>query len=93
MPKADSFVYIIETNGQIRETEKIFEDGEFITVRYGYKEPHYISGGIHHLQAKGGIRIRKSRVFCSREEAEDHLKKIKEKEEQLKLVRILDSFD
>lgn len=57
--------YIIETNDTIKEVEVISSDNDFVTVRYGYTEPHYLPGGKHHITAKGGMRIRKSRVYDS----------------------------
>lgn len=66
--------YIIETNNQIREVEIIKIVGDFVTLRYDYTDPHYISGGRHHITSKGGMRLRKGRAFQSREAAEEHIK-------------------
>ncbi len=81
--------YIIETNNNIREVEVIKESGGFVTVRYEYTDPHYISGGKHHIKAKGGMRLRRNRVYRTKEEAE---KAIKEKKEYDETIRIIDSF-
>ncbi len=75
--KTGETAYIIETNNQIREVEIIKIVGDFVTLRYGYVDPHYIEGGKHHISAKGGIRLRKSRVFETKEAAEKYIKEKK----------------
>ena len=72
--KPGDTAYIIETNNQIREVEIIKIVGDFVTLRYGYVDPHYIEGGKHHVSAKGGMRLRKSRVFETKEAAEAYIK-------------------
>ena len=72
--------YIIETNDTIREVEVISSDNDFVTVRYGYTDPHFILGGKHHITAKGGIRIRKSRVYESFLDAQLAIKSKEDKE-------------
>ena len=74
MKKGDA-VYYIETNNKIKEATIVSVNGEFITLRYGTTDPHYINGGKHHLEATGGIRLRKSRLFPSKEKAEEFIKK------------------
>ena len=51
-------VYIIESNRFITEAEVIRRNGNFYTIRFG-----------NH----GGIQVRRSRLFLSREEAESLL--------------------
>ena len=74
MKKGDT-VYYIETNNKIKEAEIVSISGEFITLKYGTTDPHYINGGKHHLEATGGIRLRKSKLFPSKEKAEEFIKK------------------
>ena len=66
--------FIVEANNQIREVEIIEIIGDFVTLRYDYSDPHYISSGKHHITSKGGMRLRKGRVFQTREGAEEHIK-------------------
>ena len=51
-------VFIIESNRFITETEVLRRSGEFYTIRFG---------------SNGGIKVRRSRIFLSREEAEAQL--------------------
>lgn len=86
-------IYIIETNNEIREAEIIAIDDDFATVRYGYRGAHYIQGGLHYLQNKGGYRLRLSRIFPSEEEAEAFIERKKKEAEERKVIRILDKFN
>ena len=74
MKKGDT-VYYIETNNKIKEATVVSVNGEFITLGYGTIDPHYINGGKHHLEAVGGIRLRKSKLFPSKEKAEEFIKR------------------
>jgi len=71
--KTGDTVYFIETNNTIRPAEVLKISGDFITLRYTYTDQHYINGGKHHLSANGGLRLRKSRVFPSKESAEQFI--------------------
>ena len=84
--------YIIESNNEIKEVEILSSDNDFVTVRYGYVEPHYIPGGKHHLTAKGGLRVRKSRVYLSLLDAQLAIKAKEDKEKQIELDRVFDKF-
>lgn len=74
MNKGDE-VFFIETNNSIRRATVVSINGDFVTLKYGAVDPHYINGGKHHLEATGGIRLRKSRLFSSKEKAEEFIKK------------------
>ena len=84
--------YIIETNDYIREVEVVKEAAGFVTVRYDYTDSHYIDGGRHHLSSKGGFRLRKNRIYESREAAEKYLKDKKKSEKHIGTLKVLDSF-
>ena len=84
--------YIIETNDTIREVEVISSDNDFVTVRYGYTDPHFLPGGKHHITAKGGIRIRKSRVYESFLDAQLAIKNKEDKEKRIETGKILRQF-
>lgn len=51
-------VFIIESNQFITESEVLRRSGEFYTIRFG---------------RNGGIKVRRSRIFLSHEEAEAQL--------------------
>lgn len=51
-------VFIIESNRFVTESEVLRRSGEFYTIRFG---------------SNGGIKIRRSRIFLSQEEAEAQL--------------------
>lgn len=84
--------YIIETNDTIKEVEVISSDNDFVTVRYGYTEPHYLPGGKHHITAKGGMRIRKSRVYDSLLDAQLAINKKQQQEKEREAYKILRKF-
>ena len=71
--KTGDTVFFIETNNNIRSAEVLKIAGDFVTLRYNYTDPHYIDGGKHHITGNGGIRLRKSRVFSSKEPAEKYI--------------------
>ena len=89
---AKQTAYIIETNNEIKEVEILTSDDDFVTVRYGYVEPHYIPGGKHHLTAKGGLRVRKSRVYSSLLDAQLAIKAREDKEKQIELDKVFNKF-
>ena len=72
--KTVDIVYYIETNNQIKEAQIVAVSGEFCTIKYGKIDPHYISGGKKHLEAAGGIRLRKTKLFPSKNKAEEFIK-------------------
>ena len=90
MKKGDT-VYYIETNNKIKEAEIVSISGEFITLKYGTTDPHYINGRKHHLEATGGIRLRKSKLFPSKEKAEEFIKKNNAAMEKARKAAELDS--
>lgn len=61
--------YIIDTN-TIREVEVIKITNDFVTVRYKTHLPD--SYGMS-FEVNGGMRLRKSRVFKTKEEAQNFL--------------------
>jgi len=63
--KKGDTAYIIETNDTIREVEIVSFDSDFVTVRYDYKGSHYFEGGLGRLEKKGGLRVRKSKVYLT----------------------------
>ena len=67
-------VYFVETNNVIREAEVINVSNDFVTLKYDVIDPHYISGGKGHINVPGGIRLRRTKVFSSRNEADVYLK-------------------
>ena len=95
MKKGDE-VFYIETNNSIRKATVVSISGDFVTLRYGTTDSHYISGGKHHLESSGGIRLRKSKLFSSKEEAEKCINDKKAAEqrikENIKIERILQEF-
>ena len=95
MKKGDE-VFYIETNNSIRKATVVSISGDFVTLRYGTTDSHYISGGKHHLESAGGIRLRKSKLFSSKEEAEKCVNDKKAAEqrikENIKIERILQEF-
>lgn len=84
--------YIIETNDTIKEVEVISSDNDFVTVRYGYTESHYLPGGKHHITAKGGMRIRKSRIYDSLLDAQLVINKKQQQEKEREAYKILRKF-
>ena len=91
MKKGDT-VYYIETNNKIKEAKIVSINGEFVTLRYGTTDSHYINGGKHHLEATGGIRLRKSKLFPSKEKAEEFIKKNNAAMEKARKAAELDSI-
>ena len=95
--KIGDIVYYIETNNQIKEAQIIAISGEFCTIKYGKVDPHYINGGKKHLEATGGIRLRKSKLFPSKEKAEEFIKKntaaMEKAKKVIELDRVLNRFD
>ena len=53
-----SIAYIVESNRIVREVTVVRQSGDFYTVRFG---------------TNGGIQVRSSRLFASREDAEASL--------------------
>jgi len=69
--KAGDTVYFVE-NRSVRKAEVFKLAGDFVTLRFQYRDPNSGPGkGVYH---NGGIRLRKSRVFKSKEEAERSIK-------------------
>ena len=60
-------VYFVE-NRSVREAEVIKVTRDFITIRFQYRDPN--SGPRDDVCQNGGLRLRKSRVFETKEEAE-----------------------
>lgn len=60
-------VYFVE-NRSVREAEVIKITRDFITIRFQYRDPN--SGPRDNVYQNGGLRLRKSRVFETKEEAE-----------------------
>ena len=83
--------YIIETNDYIREVEVVKEAAGFVTVRYDYTDSHYIDSG-NHLSSKGGLRLRRNRIYESKEAAEKYLEDKKKSEMHIETSKELDSF-
>ena len=70
--KQGDTVYYIE-NGEVRDAEVIKTTRDFVTLRYRYRDPN--SSPRETVYHYGGLRLRTSKVFGSREEAEKSLKK------------------
>ncbi len=89
-------VYYIETGNVIKEAEIVKIADGFATVRYDLTDPHYLEGGKGHLVKTGGLRLRTSRLFEEKDQAEAFIKykdeKNKERKHALETSRILDSF-
>ena len=96
MKKGDT-VYYIETNNKIKEATVVSVNSEFVTLKYETTDPHYINGGKHHLEATGGIRLRKSRLFPSKEKAEEFIKKnnaaMEKAKKAIELDNVLNQFN
>ena len=60
-------VYYIDTN-KVKEAEVIKITRDFVTLRY----KSYLNNG---YETNGGLRIRTSKVFTSKEKAEKHIKR------------------
>jgi len=60
-------VYFVE-NRSVREAEVIKITRDFITIRFQYRDPN--SGPRDNVYQNGGLRLRKSRVFETKEDAE-----------------------
>ena len=69
--KAGDTVYFVE-NRSVREAEVFKLAGDFVTLRFQYRDPN--SGPREDVYHNGGLRLRKSRVFESKEEAERSIK-------------------
>ena len=68
--KIGDIAYIIE-NKTIKEVEILKTTIDFVTVRY----KTYLPGRFGQtFQSNGGFRLRKSRVFLTKEEAEKNIK-------------------
>ena len=95
MKKGDE-VFYIETNNSIRKATVVSISGDFVTLKYGTTDSHYISGGKHHLDSAGGIRLRKSKLFSSKEEAEKCINDKKAAEQRIaknrEIEHILQTF-
>ncbi|MBR0420817.1 MAG: hypothetical protein IJI66_16770 [Erysipelotrichaceae bacterium] len=63
--------YFVET-GNVREAEVLKINGDFVTLRFRYPDPN--SGPRHTVYQNGGLRLRKSRVFESKEEAQKSIR-------------------
>jgi len=64
-------VYFVE-NRSVREAEVIKITRDFITLRFQYRDPN--SGPRDDIYNNGGLRLRRSRVFESKEEAGKSIK-------------------
>lgn len=60
-------VYFVE-NRSVRAAEVIKITRDFITLRFQYRDPN--SGPRDDIYHNGGLRLRKSRVFESKDDAE-----------------------
>ena len=70
--KQGDTVYYIE-NGTVRSAEVIKISRDFITIRYQYRDPN--AGPRDIIYQYGGLRLRPSKVFESKEEAEKAIRK------------------
>lgn len=70
--KQGDIVYYIE-NGEVRNAEVVKATRDFVTLRYRYRDPN--SSPRETVYHYGGLRLRTSKVFESKEEAEKSLKK------------------
>jgi len=95
MNKGDE-VFFVETNNTIRRATVISVSGDFVTLKYGTVDSHYINGGKHHLESSGGIRLRKSKLFLSKEEAKKSINDKKAAEQRIaknrEIEHILQTF-
>jgi len=71
MKQGDTAYYI--ENGEVREAEVVKMTRDFVTLRYRYRDPN--SSPRETVYHYGGLRLRTSKVFESKEEAENSLKK------------------
>lgn len=68
--KIGDTVYIVENN-KVRSVEVVKITRDFITVKYDTYIPN---GGFGHTKKPGGIRLRISKVFNTKEEANNNIK-------------------
>lgn len=66
MKPGDKVFYI--ENRTVKEAEVIKAAGGFVTIRFKYPDPNSRPG--HIIYKNGGMRLRESKVFETREEAE-----------------------
>ena len=64
-------VYFIE-NRKVKEAEVIKITRDFVTIRFRYVDPN--SDPKHTIYQNGGLRLRRSRIFKTKEEAEKTIK-------------------
>ena len=64
-------VYFVE-NRKVKEAEVIKITRDFVTIRFQYADPN--SGPRNIVYQNGGLRLRRSRLFETREEAEKAIK-------------------
>ena len=69
--KVGDTVYFVE-NRSVREAEVFKLAGDFVTLRFQYRDPN--SSPREDVYHNGGLRLRKSRIFESKEEAERSIK-------------------
>ena len=69
--KQGDIVYYIE-NREIRSAEVVKASRDFVTLRYRYKDPN--SDPRETIYHYGGLRLRISKLFETKEEAEKTLK-------------------
>lgn len=90
-------VYFIETGNVIKEGTIVKVANGFATIRYELIDPHYLEGGKGHISKPGGIRLRTSRLFEEKEQAEAFIKYKNEtdanKRELLEKDKILNKFE
>ena len=65
-------VYYVDTN-KVKEAEVIKITRDFVTLRYKSYVPSDQYGG--HMETNGGLRIRRSKAYSTKEEAEKYIKR------------------
>ncbi len=89
--------YFVETKNSIRRATVFSANVDVVTLKQGAVDPRYVNSGKHHLESAGGIRLRESKLFSSREEAERCINDKKTAEqrikENIKIERILHEFN
>ncbi len=90
--KTGDAVYIVETSS-VKQVDVLKVSGDFVTVKYKTYLP---ADNFGHIEKTGGIRIRRTRVFESKEAAEAYIKANKDKGERIRknneLSNILNKF-
>ena len=90
--KAGDAVFIVETSS-VKQVDVLKVVGDFVTVKYKTYLP---ADNFGHVEKTGGIRIRRSRVFETKEAAEEYVTRNKEKGERIResneLSSILNKF-